>query len=126
MHILLKLIMARPHLLADHARAYAELIASDFSDASAAFERRAILCGSGLIFMLVATVLGGVALLLYAVIPAGQINAPWALFVVPMVPLAASVGCLISMRALGHVSPFANLRSQAGADMDMLRESNTP
>jgi hypothetical protein len=126
MHILLKLIMARPHLLADHAKAYAELIASDCSDASVVFTRRAILGGSGLIFLLVATVLAGVALLLCAVIPAAQIQAPWALIVVPLVPLAASVVCLVSMRALGHLSPFANLRNQARADMEMLRESSTP
>ncbi len=126
MHILLKLILARPHLLADHAQAYAELIAADFSDASAVYTRRAILGGAGVFCLLVATVLAGVALLLCAVVPAGQIQAPWALVVVPLVPLVACAGCLAAMRAAGHASPLANLRNQARADLDMLRESSAP
>ena len=126
MHILLKLIMARPHLLADHAQAYAELIAADFSDASAVYARRAVLGGAGVFFLFVATVLAGVALLLCAVVPAGQIQAPWALVVVPLVPLVACAGCLAAMRAVGHASPLANLRNQARADLDLLRESSAP
>ena len=67
-----------------------------------------------------------VALLLCAVVPAGQIQAPWALVVVPLVPLVACAGCLAAMRAAGHASPLANLRNQARADLDMLRESSAP
>lgn len=126
MHILLKLLLAQPRLVADHAQAYAELVAADFGDASAALTRRVVVGGAGLLCLLVATVLAGVALLLCAVTTAAQIQAPWALVVVPLVPFVAAVACLVWVRAQLPLRPLVNLRSQARADLDMLRESTTP
>lgn len=126
MHIFLRLIATRPHLLADHVQGYADLIAADFDDASTAFTRRAILGGAALMGALVAALLTGVALLLWAVVPATQIHAPWLLVVVPLVPLAACVACLLALRGGSPAGAFDNLRRQARADMAMLRESSAP
>lgn len=126
MHIFLRLIATRPHLLADHAQAYADLIAADFDEASTALTRRVILGGAALTGALVAVLLTGVALLLWAVVPATQIHAPWILVVVPLVPLAACLVCLVAMRGGSPAGAFDNLRRQARADMDMLRESSAP
>ena len=53
----LRLIAARPQLLTDHVQAYADLMAADFGDASAAFTRRVILGGAALMGALVTTLL---------------------------------------------------------------------
>lgn len=126
MHIFLRLIATRPHLLADHAQAYADLIAADFDDASTAFARRAVLGGAAMMGALVAALLTGVALLLWAVVPATQIHAPWLLIIVPLVPLTACVVCLVALRGSRPTGAFDNLRRQARADMAMLRESSAP
>lgn len=126
MHILLKLLLARPQLLADHAQAYAELMAAEFGDASAALMRRLIVGGAGLLCLLVAAILAGVALLLCAVTTDAQMQAPWALIVVPLVPFVASLACMAWIFAQHPLRPLVHLRSQARADLDMLRESSAP
>lgn len=126
MHMLLKLLLAHPQSLADHALAYGDLMAAEFGDASSTLLRRMLVGGAGLLCLLVATLLAGVALLLCAVNTAAQIQAPWALIVVPLVPLLASVACLVWVRAQQALTPLVRLRSQVRADLDMLRESGAP
>lgn len=126
MHILLKLVLARPQLLVDHAQGYAALMTADLADASTALARRVALGVAGLVLLLVATILAGVSLMLWAVVPTAQMGAPWLLIVVPVTPLTASVVVLVFMRWQSQVSPFATLRKQMRADMDMLRESSVP
>ena len=126
MHILLKFFQMQPRLLADHMQAYGELIAAEFGDASATLLKRMIVGCAGLLCLLVAAVLAGVALLLCAVTTAAQIQAPWALVVVPLVPLVASVACVAWVLAQQPLRPLAHLRIQARADLDMLRESSAP
>lgn len=125
MHILLKLFLAQPQLLAEHAQAYGELMAAEFNDASSVVVRRVLVGGAGVLCLLVAAVLAGMALLLCAVTTAAQIQAPWALIVVPLVPLLASLTCLVWLRAQHPWRPLHHLRSQARADLDMLREGGT-
>lgn len=122
MHPLLHLIATRPQLLADHAQAYAELLATEIGNVSAAWKRRAILNAVALCCLGVAAVLAGVALMLWAVTPATQLEAPWALIAVPLLPIAVAVGCLLAARAKGDGTPFAGVRRQIEADRAMLRE----
>ena len=71
-------------------------------------------------------VLAGMALLLCAVTTDAQIQAPWALIVVPLVPFVASLACMAWIFAQHPLRPLVHLRSQARADLDMLRESSAP
>lgn len=121
-HPLLHLIATRPQLLAEHAEAYAELVASEFGTVSSGWKRRALLnaaalCGTG-----VGAVLGGVALMLWAVIPATQIQAPWALVVAPVLPLAAAACCAWAARIDEESPAFESVRRQLRADVALLRE----
>jgi hypothetical protein len=124
MHTFLRLLLARPQLVADHAQAYAELMAAELGDASTELTRRMIVGGAGVLCLLVAAILAGMALLLCAVTTAAQIQAPWALIVVPLVPLALSMACMVWVRAQQPLRPLVELRRQARADMDLLRESS--
>ena len=127
-HALLHLIATRPQLLVDHAQAYAELANADFGAAMRAWQRKLRLVALALCGGAVAAVLAGVALMLWAVVPAAQIEAPWALVAAPMLPaLVALVAlrCLLAIRA-GSAQPafgnFGNLKEQVQADLLMLRE----
>lgn len=122
MHPLLHLIATRPHLLADHAEAYAELVAAEIGSVSAAWKRRAMLNAVALCCLGVAVVLAGVALMLWAVIPAAPVQALWVLIAVPLVPMVMAVWCVLAAQPQGDDGPFDNVRRQVKADMAMLRE----
>lgn len=124
MHPLLHLIATQPQLLAHHAEAYAELVASEIVKVSAAWKRRAMLNAMALCSLGVAAVLAGVALMLWAVIPAAQVQAPWTLIVAPLFPVAVAAWCLMMARWQGDSGLFDNLRRQVQADMSMLREAS--
>lgn len=121
-HPLLQLIATQPQLLADHAEAYAELMASEIGAVSAVWKRRAVLNAVALCCLVVAAILAGVALMLWAVIPAAQMQAPWVLIAAPLPPAAAALWCLMAARVQGGGGAFENLRRQLAADMVMLRE----
>lgn len=120
-HALLHLITTRPQLLADHAQAYAELAAADIDEVSAAWKRQVRLAAVALCSLCVAAVLAGVGLMLWAVVPAAQVHSPWVLWLVPLLPVALAIGCLVLARGAGGTRPFLNLKQQLHADMAMLR-----
>ncbi len=126
MHPLLHLVASQPQLLADHAAAYAELVAAEAVTVSAHWQRRLLLGAVAVFCLLVGAILAGVALMLWAVLPTAQILAPWALLVAPLLPLALAIVCLLAARAPGVGIAFENLRRQMKADMAMLREAGKP
>lgn len=125
MHPLLHLIVKQPHLLAEHAEAYAELAKAEIGAVSASFKRQALFGAAALFCVGVSVVLGGVALMLWAVTPSGQIHAVWALFAVPLVPLAGAVLCALAARGHTAAPAFSTIREQVKADMAMLREAGS-
>lgn len=122
MHPLFHLIASRPQLLADHAQAYAELVAEEIPRVSAAWKRSALLTVAATFGMTLALGLVGVALMLWAVLPEASMRAPWALLVVPLVPLAAALACALAARRGSELAAFEELRLQVRADIGMLRE----
>ena len=121
-HPLLHLMATQPHLLAEHAQAYAELLAAEVAAASTRWKRRALLGMVGLCCLLVAVVLAGVAWMLWAVVPLDQMPAPWVLIVAPLLPLLVAAGCLLAARGRDDEGTFDSLRQQLKDDMAMLRE----
>jgi uncharacterized membrane protein YqjE len=124
-HPLFLLIATRPQLLADHAEAYAELVATELGQVSAAWRRRALFYAVALASLAVAAVLAGVALMIWAVTPVTTMQAPWVLVVVPLLPMAVAVGCLLAIRSRVDASGFDNIQQQMKADLAMLREVST-
>lgn len=118
----MRLVTARPELLADHAEAYAELFASELGSAGDSLKRQVVLnslavCGLG-----VGVVLAGVALMLWAVLPMAQSQAPWALMVVPVLPLVMAGACFFAASRYAKLKPFSHIRRQMAADLAMVRE----
>jgi hypothetical protein len=122
-HPLLDLIANRPQLLADHAQAYGELMASEVGAASNAIARRAVLTMAGAVLLAIAVGLGGVAVMLRAALPVNDMAAPWVLLVVPLVPLAAGAVCLVTARLGTLRNPFDKIWWQVKADVAMFRDA---
>jgi hypothetical protein len=122
MHPLFHLIATRPQLLADHAEAYAGLVAAEIPRLSTAFKRKLLLNALALIGLLVGLTLAGVALMLWSLNPSLGLPAGWPLLVVPLVPIGAALACLIAAQARSERAAFGDLRIQAKADIAMLRE----
>ncbi len=120
-HPLLRLVATQPHLLADHAEAYAGLVGEEVTQTVAGIKRRVLLSAVALGLLVIAAVLVGVALMLWAVIPRADMQAPWALLAAPGVPALGGMICLL----IGRSEPgdsFSGLRQQMAADMMLLRE----
>ena len=120
-HPLLRLIATQPQLLADHAESYAELVGDELGKTTAVWKRRVILNATALCLVGVAAVLGGVALMLWAALPAQNIHAPWALVAAPALPALIALWCgYEGQRETDDV--FKDLKQQIATDLVMLRE----
>lgn len=123
MHPLFRLLADRPKLLAEHADAYAALIAAELPRISAACQRSALLGALALCSALAGATLAGVALMLWTVMPTLPAHAPWVLAAVPAVPLLAALGCAVAARSGRALEAVTRLREQVRADLAMLREA---
>ncbi len=121
LHPLLRLVLARPDLLADHASAYAELAVVNARQAMALWRLRLLgwaLLGAG---VLLCIVFAGVALMLYGALAAPP--QPWLLWAVPTAPalLALCGAWLARRRDAGHDQRNVSLAQQFEADLALLR-----
>ena len=120
-HPLLRLIATQPQLLADHAESYAGLVGEELGKTTLVWKKRVLLNAVALCLVGVACVLGGVALMLWAVMPAANIHAPWALIAAPAVPALVALWCAYEgQRESGDT--FKDLKQQIAADLVMLRD----
>ena len=119
----LRLVLAEPQLLTRHAQAYAELAATEWAEAAASLRRRTLLQVLGWCALVLAVLLAGVAVLLWAVTPPAQVHAPWALWAVPLLPAGLAIVCLAAARRLGRSATFTLVRRQWQADRAMLHEA---
>lgn len=121
---LFRLIASQPQMLADHAEAYADLVAQEVQAASARWRRRLMLGVLALAAFGVMLVLIGVSVMLWAVTPDGAMRAPWALVIVPAVPAVVALGCGLALSSDAKGNGFQTLREQFAADLAMLREAS--
>lgn len=126
MHPLLDLWLSRPQLLVDHAQAYGALVEEDLVQVRAACRWWALLHAITIACFTTAGVLAGVALMLWAVLAANQMQAPGLLLAIPLLPLAMAVSCLVVARQKQPLLVLATLREQISADMAMLRSASAP
>lgn len=126
LHPVFRLAASQPQLLAEHAAGYAGLLAEELAISGAQLKRRIALQIVGLLGLMVAAILGGVAVLLWASLPAASMQQPWLLWFVPLVP--ALLGALaLWVSNSNPVEPaFATLREQLAQDAAMLRRTTAP
>lgn len=122
-HPLVRLLVTRPDMLADHVGAYAELASAEAREAAAMLRARAIFMAAAAAFATLGLVLGGVALLLVAALPLQAMPAPWVLAALPLGLLAVAGACLLALRQKPIANSFALLRQQMAQDAALLREA---
>jgi hypothetical protein len=125
-HPLLRLIATEPQILGDHVEAYAELVGDEVKKTSSAWATRLGFYAAALCLLCVGLVFTGVALMLWASLPASSLQVPWLLVAVPAVTLVAALVCAITAKHSPIESAFDNVKKQLSADMAMLREVSAP
>ena len=125
-HPLFRLIASEPQMLADHVEAYSDLVGEEVANAAAKWKQQAVAAALVVVLAIVAAVLAGVALMLWAVTPPDTIHAPWALIVAPLLPALAAVGCWSGAKSADKGQGFAAIKAQLAADAAMLRSVSEP
>lgn len=126
MHPLLRLAASRPQLLAEHAAAYADLMAEEFSRSAGEWKQRLAMQLIALVGLSVAAVLVGVAVMLWAALPGGSLSTPWVLVAAPVLPALLAAWALQRCSAAGPLESFALLRRQLASDALLLRSVGEP
>ena len=123
-HPLFRLAAARPQLLAEHVAAYTELLAEELTSTAGLVKRRLMLQAVALAGAAVGTVLAGMALMLWAALPADSLRAPWFLVLTPALPWAIALwaGSVSGTVAAGDLLP--TFRRQLADDAAMLRAAD--
>lgn len=121
-HPLFTRLVTQPGLFAEHAGAYAELAAAEALLLSARWKRKLLLSVAAGLFAVMGLGLAAVAAMLAASLPLETMPAPWALWLVPALPLAAAASCGFLLWRMQSVEAFSALRSQFAADAQMLNE----
>jgi hypothetical protein len=121
-HPLLRLVATQPHLLADHAEAYAGLVGEEVGKAATVWKRRAALNAIALCAGGVSVVLIGVAVMMWAAsADTATMRAGWVLIATPAVPALIALLCFIKGKS-DDTDAFVDLKQQVAADLSMLRE----
>lgn len=122
-HPFFSTLLNRPELLAEHASAYAELASAETALAASEWRRRGACTVTATLLALLGVGWGGVAALLAAAWPVGQMPAPWALLAVPAAPLLLALGvALFGLRRRRATPAFTLLRQQIAEDSALLRQ----
>lgn len=121
-HPLLHLLVTQPALVADHAAGYADMLGQEWGVASGTWRKRILLCAAGFCCAIVALVLAGVALMLWATGLMAPDAQPWVLLVTPLVPAVGAFVCGLAWRAQGRTVAFKNIMVQMRADATILRQ----
>jgi hypothetical protein len=119
LHPLLRLALARPDLLADHAGAYAQLAVVSAREALADWQVRLVgwaLLGAG---VLLCITFGGVALMLHGAVAAAP--TPWLLWAVPAAPALLALWGAWLARRRGDSGRGLSVAQQFETDLALLR-----
>jgi hypothetical protein len=120
-HPLFRLAAARPQLLAEHVAAYTELLAEELTSTAGLVKQRLVLQAVALAGAAVGAVLAGVALMLWAALPADSLRMPWLLVLTPALPWAIALWAVARSGAVASGDLLPSFRRQLADDAAMLR-----
>jgi hypothetical protein len=122
---LIKLLVLPPELLRGHARAYADLAHQSWQEHVLTLKYRWLMYALAAVCLLLALVLGGVALLLWSALPVlreGWVGVMWAL---PLALVVCSVVCAVWAQRLRSRPLLADLKEQLQLDLQAIRQVQT-
>ena len=121
-HPLIHLAASRPELLVEHGEAYVALVAKEISDWRTSLVRRVMLAAVAALCAGLSLLFIGIALMLWASTPEGDVRSLGLLFAVPGVMVALTLGAAFFAKGGAPASAFDDLKKQFSADLRMLRE----
>ena len=121
-HPIVHVAARRPQLLAEHAKAYGDLLLEEGRRTLSSLVLHAVLYAAAGVLGGLGLVFGGVALLLYAAIP-GELRDGWLLVALPCASMLAAGACFIGARTLPIDLTLDVVGRQVKADIDMLHEA---
>jgi hypothetical protein len=113
-------------LLATHVGAYAGLALEELTLAGSALKRQLMRQLLGLLFLSVAAVLCGVAVLLWVFLPGAAAGPVWVFVMTPLVPALLAVLLLWRPRQRHPQAPLMRLRLQLLEDVALLNRHSAP
>lgn len=115
---------AKPLTLADHVKAYGELMLDELNESRSLWRKRTRLQVMGAGGVGVSASLAGMAAMLWAVTPPAEIHTLWLLIAVPMVFLLLGITCLVVAEQQQQPVVFEHTRQRFMADMARLKATN--
>ena len=113
-------------LLADHLDAYADLASAQVRATRRALATRALLVALAGLSALLALLLAGMALLLWAALSPELLARPWMLLLIPALPALLALGAAWALRSSAPLAGFGPLREQFSRDAQMLHDASRP
>lgn len=124
-HPLIHVVARRPQLLAEHAKAYGDLVLEEGRRALSSLVLHAVLYAAAGVLGLLGVIFAGVALLLYAAIT-GEFRYGWILVGLPSASLLLAFACVVVARILPVELKLDVIGKQVKRDIDMIHEANQP
>lgn len=115
---------AKPHTLADRAKAYGELFLDELNASKSLVLKRTRFQVIGASGLGVSAILAGMGAMLWAVTPLAQIHTFWVLVAVPLVVLVVGIACLVASEQQKQPIPFEHTRQRFMADVALLKKTN--
>ncbi len=124
--LLLKILLLPPGLLQVHAHGYVDLVGQLCVHQWRMMRKRWLVYALSALSFLLALMLGGMAVLLWGVLPIAGATHSWVLMALPLSLLAVSMLFWLWARSL-HAHPgLDKLKEQIRLDMQTLRQAQTP
>ena len=124
-HPIVHVAARRPQLLAEHAKAYGDLLLEEGRRALVSLVLHAVLYAAAGVLGGLGLVLGGVSVLLYAAIP-GELRNGWVLVTLPCTSMVLAGVCVIVARMLPVDVSLDVVGQQVRADIEMLHDAEQP
>lgn len=125
LHLLLKILLLPPDLLKSHAQGYADLAGEVGVRYFCAFKNRWLMYGLSALTMLLALILGGVALLLWSALPLINTSRAWILVALPSFFLLVSGLSWWWARAQQPQPLLSDIQAQIQLDLQAIRQVHT-
>jgi len=120
-HPIVYVAARQPQLIAAHAQAYADLLLEEGRRTFSSLLFHVALYAAAGVLVLLGSIFGGVALLLYAAI-ADELRNGWLLVALPCSLMLIGTACATVARVLPINVATSALRTQLKADIDMIHE----
>ena len=124
-HPIVRVAARSPQLLAEHAKAYGDLLLAELRHTVTSLVVHAILYIGAVALAFFGVLFGGVSLLVYGT-AAGEPRHGWLLIAVPVVPLILAAAFFVVARSLPVKITLGVVEDQVKADIAMLHEARLP